>query len=225
MKKIVILLLLIHPILGIGQMLDPTKWTVSVSKKEVKVNETVEITLTATIDNGWKLYGIGENPPQATFTLEGTGFKEVGKMKEGPGIHKGYDDILEMDVSYFEGKAVFKQTVKILKANPVINIELEGQACPKGPGQCVRVNKSFKVNDIKVLASTVTENTKEEAKETQPKSDNKEAKQSSNSKGTGSAGVEALEEEREKLITRDEKGNDQTIGYLKGFVTKYGKKK
>jgi thiol:disulfide interchange protein DsbD len=225
MKKIVILLLLIQPILGISQMLDPTKWTLSISKKEVKVNETVEITLTATIDNGWKLYGLGENPPQASFTVEGTGFKEVGKMKEGAGIHKGYDDILEMNVSYFEGKAVFKQTVKILKANPVINIELEGQACPKGPGQCVRVNKSFKVNDIKVIASSEPSNTKEEAKEKPVKEGNKDTKQSSNSKESGLAGVRALEEEREKLITKDENGKDQTIEYLKEFVTKYGSKK
>lgn len=225
MKKIIILLLLIQPILGISQMLDPTKWTLTMSKKEVKVNETVEIILTATIDNGWKLYGLGENPPQATFTLEGTGFKEVGKMKEGPGIHKGYDDILEMDVSYFEGKAVFKQTVKIVKANPVINIELEGQACPKGPGQCVRVNKSFKVNDLKVIASAEPANTNEGAKESKVKNGNTESKQTSNSKASMDYGVKELEEERAKLITKDANGNDQTIEYLKGFVTKYGSKK
>lgn len=206
-------------------MLDPTEWTVSYSKKELKVNETVEIIFTVTIDRGWHFYSLGSEPPQAIFNFDGSGFQLVGKMKEGPKIQEKFDENLGMQVKYFDKHAEFRQTIKITKKNPSISIEVDGQACPNGPGQCVRVTKSFKVKDLKVTGpSPVTKPAVQQKKQTKPVASTTNNKPETTSI-TDNQKLEQLEAEKAKLISKDAEGKDESIEYLRNFVNKYGVKK
>lgn len=244
MKKIIVILLSLLPLLGYSQfpvsdskmkVLDPTKWKVSFSKSEVKVNGTVDIVFSVSIDEGWQLYSAGEDPPHALFSFEeNPAYTLVGKLKEGPGVKEKFDENLELNVKYFNKTAEFRQTIKILKTNPVINIEVEGQSCPNGPGQCVRVNKSFILKDIKVIASaTEPANPKgktETAVVKTPDSKNPDpALTSGKAKGNSAKGsserVKELEKEKEKLVTKDSQGKDESVEILRSFADKYRAKK
>lgn len=165
MKRILILLLAVIPILGYCQfpepnpgkpkLIEPTKWKVAYSKSEVKIGDKVDIIISVEIEDDWYIYTVGENPPYASIDFAShPSYSLEGKIKQGQGIKQKYDDNLEMDVKYYEKKAEFRQTVKILKANPVIKIEVQGQACSVLNGQCVLVPrvKEYEPGKIKVIA-------------------------------------------------------------------------
>jgi thiol:disulfide interchange protein DsbD len=169
MKRLLILLLAIIPILGNCQfpdpnpgkpkLIEPTKWKVAYSKSEVKIGDKVDIIISVEIENDWYIYTVGENPPYASVDFAShPSYSLVGKIKEGPGIKQKHDENLEIDVKYYEKKAEFRQTVKILKANPVIKIEIQGQACSIVNGQCVLVPriKEYEPGKIKVIADAST---------------------------------------------------------------------
>lgn len=130
MKRIIVLL----AILGIsassnGQ--DVVKWNFTVKKI---ADKTYEIHLTPTVQNPWHIYSQtspegGAIPTKISFgknplvSIEGK-TKEVGKIKSK------YEEVFELTVKYFEGKADFVQTVK-LKANVKTNISgsIDFMAC------------------------------------------------------------------------------------------------
>lgn len=230
MKKLFISILLLFPLFCSAQILDPSKWKVSLSRQEVKVNGTVDIVFSVTIDDQWYFYTVGENPPQASFEFEeNDSYKLVGKIKEGAGVKEKLDSNLEIHVRYFEKAAEFRQTIKVLKENPVIKIEVEGQVCSYTTGQCVRLAKKFTVDKIKVIASLENNNsTAATDKNAPPKlseiKPDTSAKLDENT--TSSSGnVDKLESEKAKLVKKDENGKDEATEYLKNFVNKYGEKK
>ncbi len=99
-----------------GQMVEPIKW----SSKCNKLDDThYEIVVTAKIDAGWHLYGlnIGEGGPSPTvFTFDKVkGAKLVGKVTSKSKLISHYDDMFEMELSWYEKTAVFKQHFTIGK--------------------------------------------------------------------------------------------------------------
>jgi thiol:disulfide interchange protein len=88
----------------------------------------------AELKNGWHLYSqhIGEGGPLATtfnFTNKDIDFKLIGSTEESK-TQTSYEEIFEMETSYFEKKAIFKQRIKLLKANvSFINVSASYQTC------------------------------------------------------------------------------------------------
>lgn len=114
MKKLVSLFVLaMVSVVVFGQMLEPVKW----SSKLNKIDEThSEIVFTAKMDAGWHLYGlnIGEGGPAPTvFTVNAKGAKLNGKVSSASKLISHYDDMFEMELSWYEGSAVFKQKFEI----------------------------------------------------------------------------------------------------------------
>jgi thiol:disulfide interchange protein DsbD len=113
-----------------AQILVPVKW--SFESKQIN-NEEFDLLLTATIDNGWHIYGVealdgGPIPTSFKFN-PGAEYELVGKM-ELPAAHTEYDEMFEMNVSSFSGICVFKQRVKVKSAVSFsITGETEHQAC------------------------------------------------------------------------------------------------
>lgn len=114
-----------------AQNSEVVKWTY-VSKKIA--DKTYEVHLTPNVQSPWHIYSQtspegGAIPTKIVFnknplvTVDGK-TKEVGKI-----ISK-YEDVFEVTVKYFEGKADFVQIVK-LKANAKTNISgsIEYMAC------------------------------------------------------------------------------------------------
>ncbi|SDG42797.1 thiol:disulfide interchange protein DsbD [Dyadobacter soli] len=135
-------------------------WTYSFSKPEVKKGETVDLVFTATIDKDWYMYSSDFDPDLGpmltTFTFEkNKTFETVGKLKPQNPKTK-FEEVWQGNVRYFEGKGVFKQTVKILADNPVIKGTSEYQTCSHVSGLCIPGGEDFEFKGLKVASAATS---------------------------------------------------------------------
>lgn len=136
-------------------------WTYTFSKNEVKKGETVDLIYTAIIDNDWYMYSSDFDPdlgPMLTsFTYEkNNSFEVVGKLKPQNPKEK-FEEVWNGKVRYFDKKAVFKQTIKVLTDNPVIKGSSEYQTCSHVNGLCIPGNDDFEFKGLKVVAGVASE--------------------------------------------------------------------
>ncbi len=139
------LLILLLSISSFSQILEPVKWQYYV---EDLGNQTFQVVIDAEIDAGWHLYTQnlpegGAIPTSFTFDDKEGNFELVGKVTESKS-HTSYDKVFEMDLSYFEDTATFKQTVK-RKNTTAKNLPLliEYQACDDA--KCIFDSKEFNI--------------------------------------------------------------------------------
>ncbi|MEL6624603.1 MAG: protein-disulfide reductase DsbD domain-containing protein [Bacteroidota bacterium] len=97
-----------------AQIEDPVSW--SFKTKQLNDQE-FELIWEMSVERGWHVYsqftGAG-GPVPTSFTFEETlGATLEGAVKEEGKIHKGFDELFQTDVAYFEGDAIFKQKVKL----------------------------------------------------------------------------------------------------------------
>ncbi|MDZ7737742.1 MAG: cytochrome c biogenesis protein CcdA [Bacteroidales bacterium] len=100
-------------LISFSQIYDPVSWTFSYEKN--KENE-YDLILTATVEEGSHLYGMdvpagGPIPTSFSFT-ESSDYElagDVHAMSEGEIV---FDQAFEMDIRYFSGEVVFRQTVR-----------------------------------------------------------------------------------------------------------------
>lgn len=142
--KIITFLILLVSTNCFSQILEPVKWTASYEKISEKEYDMV---FTADIDDTWHLYSqnIPKNGPLPTvFIFENhSNYSLTGNMSEPKG-NTNYDSTFEMDIKYFENKAVFKQRIK-LKANTVFKIigNIEYMTC--NSEKCIQGYHSFEI--------------------------------------------------------------------------------
>jgi thiol:disulfide interchange protein len=150
-----------------AQMEKHAAWKFTVSKSELKVGESLEITIEATIDQGWYLYSTDFDPNldalPTIITFEGSSFKESGRIKA---IGAKDDSIGGGNIKIFTGKAVFKQKLIITKSNPQITVNVDGQVCSHEIGLCVRVKETHLFNEIKASGMEVNTPDTGKAKQT-----------------------------------------------------------
>lgn len=132
-------------------------WTYTFSKPEVKKGETVDLVFTAVIDKDWYMYSSDFDPDLGpmltTFTFEKNNtFEVVGKLKPQNPKTK-FEEVWQGNVRYFEGKGVFKQSVKILSDNPVIKGTSEYQTCSHVTGLCIPGSDDFEFKGLKVASA------------------------------------------------------------------------
>ncbi|MFN8353857.1 MAG: cytochrome c biogenesis protein CcdA [Spirosomataceae bacterium] len=143
-----------------AQIQTPVKWTFSMSKEQVKVGETVDLLFTATIDKGWHIFSTDQNPdvgpiPSEIKLIASKDYQLVGKIQIPANVVKKQDEIFGGEVRILEGKGVFKQTVKILKANPVIEGKCSSQAC-QDDGVCIPPKSTEFKFEVKTIAAAET---------------------------------------------------------------------
>ncbi|WP_456424481.1 cytochrome c biogenesis protein CcdA [Lutibacter sp.] len=182
MKKIIVVLsFLILSTSSFSQILNPVKWVTSVEK----VSESeYDLLIQATIEEGWHLYSqnVPEDGPIPTnFTFVKTdAYELVGNTSEEEG-HTVFDAVFNMNIKYFENKAVFKQRVKILsKSNFKITGEVEFMVCDDS--SCLPptfVDLEFPIQTNKGITSVNfnTKEKKETAKSTETKIETKRKKE------------------------------------------------
>lgn len=130
MKKIFFLYFTIASIFqSSSQIFDPVSWKTSIEK----INEDeAYLVATATIENGWHLYGqeIPPGGPRPTiFTFQPSQYYQIiGNTEESAGIIEN-DKIFRMKIKYFASKAVFKQKIKLFKKNITTNAEVQFMVC------------------------------------------------------------------------------------------------
>jgi thiol:disulfide interchange protein len=149
----------------IAQIQKHAQWSYTFSKNDVKQGETVDLIFTAVLDKDWYLYSSDFDPelgPMLTsFTYTpNKSFSLVGKLKPQNPKTK-YEEIWGGNVKFFDGKAVFKQAIKVLTDNPIIKGSSEYQTCSHTSGLCVPGNDDFEFKGLKVIAGTVPDQTAE----------------------------------------------------------------
>ena len=136
MKKLVFAIIVLF---GTGiytlnaQIKQPVKWTF-----EVKVINKYEaqVIAHATIDDGWKMYGLSvpENGPFPTNIIfeKSNSYRPLKKPVEVTPSTVKYDNFFHMNVPYFKKKATISQNVRILKTPVVIKGYVEFMTCTNG---------------------------------------------------------------------------------------------
>lgn len=153
-----------------AQILKPAKWSYSFSQKEAKLNDQVDLIFEVKIDNEWYLYSTDFDPDLGptvtTFTFNpNSSYELVGKIKP-IGSKQKYDEIWEGDITYFDNKAVFRQTIKVLEKDLVVNGSVDYQVCTDVDGKCIPFEEDFVFNDLDVI--TAKKNLTTPLKEEQP---------------------------------------------------------
>ncbi len=129
-SKLFIFLFLIGSVSN-AQIHNPVTWETSVEKI---AEQEFNLIITADIEQGWHLYSQkvpdgGPIPTTINIEVDTDNYELIGSPEEGEG-HEEYDNVFDMDIKYFEGKAVFKQKIKLLN-NDTIDIKgvLEFMVC------------------------------------------------------------------------------------------------
>ncbi|MDR6763675.1 thiol:disulfide interchange protein DsbD [Flavobacterium sp. 2755] len=130
MKNIIITFLLLLSASMFGQMYNPVKWTTAVEK--ISDKEYI-LKAQAIIESGWHLYGQnieqgGPSPTVFTFKNPKNSFQLIGRTTEEKG-HEMMDKMFNMNIKYFEEKAVFTQKIKCTSDESIITAEVEFMVC------------------------------------------------------------------------------------------------
>lgn len=153
MKKYLILgLTLFISVVVFGEKIPPANWGYILDKQEVNVGDVVEVIFKANVPKGYHIYSndYGDCPPiKAKFVWEKNASYELIGGAKPIGSHHYTDEIFECEVADFEGKAEFRQKVKILSNNPAISGVLEYQMCTDD-GMCVLFEYDYTVKGLKV---------------------------------------------------------------------------
>ncbi len=133
MKKNIfaLMMLLVFGAIGIcAQMQEPVKWKFEI--KEVNKFE-VQVIAIATIDEGWKTYGLNvpEGGPVATeFTFEDmVNAKELKTPVEVTKATVKHDAVFDMEVPYFKHEAKISQNVRITQRPATVKGYLTFMCC------------------------------------------------------------------------------------------------
>jgi len=125
MRNIPLILNLLFASLVLAQ--NPVTWTTQA--KEID-SLTYDVVITATIEEKWHLYAT-EMPEDGPLPTEFS-FQDVtpiGSLTHSELI-TGYDPIFEMELSYFDNKATFYQTIQVADQSVQnITVDLIYQAC------------------------------------------------------------------------------------------------
>ena len=130
-------------------MMDPVHFT---SQLKMLDGGEAEIIFSATVDPGWHVYSTdlgNDGPISATFNaVKMDGVETVGKLRPRGNVVKQYDKMFDMELRFFEHKAMFVQKVRFTKPQYTIDCYLEYGACNDEmcmPPSQVELKKSGKV--------------------------------------------------------------------------------
>lgn len=120
-KRITFLLLIlaVFNLQNKAQIHEPVSWDFSV---ELKGDNLAELVFKAAIEDNWHLYSqflpSDDGPIATSFNFdESTNYERQGKVAESNAITK-YDKVNEMELTFFEHEAIFRQKIKLNSASP-----------------------------------------------------------------------------------------------------------
>lgn len=163
MRKLFVLIFVLFVGSGlVAQILEPAKWSYDVSNKEVKIGDEVELIFKATIDPDWYLYSSDFDPDLGPMLTEFE-FKSNESFELIDGItpinaKEKYDEIWEGKIRYFKLNAEFRQKIKILGNDPVINVNYSYQVCSDVDGKCIPFDDEFTFDSFVVEGANLSTN-------------------------------------------------------------------
>ncbi|GAA4932599.1 thioredoxin family protein [Algibacter agarivorans] len=130
MKNLILFIALCIGFNAFSQIFEPVKWETSVEKVS---DSEYKLVTKASIDAGWHLYSQNvpeDGPIPTTFTFDNAdgGIEMLGSTIEDEG-HTVDDPVFEMEITYFENHATFKQKIKLLESKSTVNGTVEFMVC------------------------------------------------------------------------------------------------
>lgn len=176
---LLVLFCVLSPLEHQAQILQPAKWKTDVSGKTVNIGDEIDLIFLVDIQKEWYLYSTDFDPDLGPMVTEfnfkpNSSYVLVGDIKPiNP--KKKYDDLWEGEYTYFEDKAEFRQTIKVLSKNLLIEGDYAYQVCTDIDGKCIPFDDEFKfsgftVNEAPSLQKV--EKGKESTEEARPAADN-----------------------------------------------------
>ena len=147
MKKIIFLLILFLSGISNAQeaIINPVKWNSEI----IKISDTeFDILLKGTIEKEWHVFSQfthedGSLPSELTFENSDGNYELLGAAKESETIKK-YNDVFEVEETYFINKVTFIQRIKLLNKDvKQISIKLNYQVCKD---VCINKEEFFVIN-------------------------------------------------------------------------------
>lgn len=93
----------------------------------------VILILTADVEPPWHLYSqyINDGGPQPTRIRfdQGGSYLPLGNAQEKGKMNTYYDDLYEMEVTWYAGVVTFNQKIKMFKPSPIITGKIEYMIC------------------------------------------------------------------------------------------------
>jgi len=157
---------------------------------------------------------LGPTVSSITFVENGS-YKVVGKLIP-VGAKEKYDSLWGGKIRYFTRTAEFRQKVKILKTNPTLKAMLIYQVCSDKEGKCIPYEENILIDNLKVIAATVSPEKKEQVVATEVSENREEDKSKSKDR------LSELESTKAILLQKDRDGNDIAVKQLRTFTQKYG---
>lgn len=113
-----------------AQFHEPVKFSVT---HRVLSESEFEIVFSGTVEAGWHVYSTdipegGPTPATINFDVM-EGAEPVGKLTAAGNVHKAFDELFGMEVSYMEGTAVFKQKMRVTANTYTVKGYLNYGAC------------------------------------------------------------------------------------------------
>ena len=143
MRKIIFLLVVFLAFAkGNSQILDPVKWTTKIEKKS---DSNYVLIFNGVIESGWHMYSQftpdgGPLPLEVIFKDQKGNFELIGKAKESK-TTTAYNDVFEVNETFFEKKAQLQQEIKIVNPKVAkVQVDLNYQVCKDA---CINLEKKF----------------------------------------------------------------------------------
>ena len=140
LKRLLIIVLSLMPLMGMAEMLQPAKWTYTVEKGK---GDERTLIFSVKLDAGWHLYSQftpdgGPMPLNFKFE-ENSCYERIGKVAE-PKSHQEYDSTFMINVLLFDKSATFRQKIKLKGKNCTIKGGLDYQVCKES---CIFQEEEF----------------------------------------------------------------------------------
>jgi DsbC/DsbD-like thiol-disulfide interchange protein len=119
-RMLFLLLLLTADAPAMQRPTDVVKWSAVASPASARAGDTVKVSLTASIENGWKLYALTQPDPAAhalkIAVVDGAPVTILTRQIVGPDSKVYADASLGMNVRYHDKRATFVVPVKLSTA-------------------------------------------------------------------------------------------------------------
>jgi thiol:disulfide interchange protein len=141
-----------------AQILQPAHWEHEVSDRNVEVGDEIELIFKAEIDKDWYLYSSDFDPDcgplVTTFNfVPDQSYELIGDIKPVNPVKK-YDEIFGCEVTAFYNQGEFRQRIKVLGPELIIEGNYEYQVCTDIDGKCIPFDEEFLFADFTVASAS-----------------------------------------------------------------------
>ncbi|MGB0431106.1 MAG: protein-disulfide reductase DsbD domain-containing protein, partial [Bacteroidia bacterium] len=94
----------------------------------------VEVSVSLDIEEGWHTYSLTQDNPMGPLATvlevkDSSVYKKIGGPYSPSKVHKEFEPAFDMEVEYYDSKAVFKQKIKLTNTTTKVNGVFEYQVC------------------------------------------------------------------------------------------------